>query len=147
MKRCVNFSKKAVCAGLLAGLATVLSAAAAPVAQPSAPDVVTRSVFVVPKEPKDGCDPFFPNSTRPYEIVSAARPHSADMSSLVLRGISGPPNHRLAIINSHTFGAGDEANLATPQGPIHIRCIEVKENSVVIESGGQRHELNYANNR
>jgi hypothetical protein len=70
-----------------------------------------------------------------------------DLSSLVLKGISGPPDHRLAIINNHTFGVGDEANLVTPQGPIHIRCLEVKASSVVIESGGQRHELNYANNR
>jgi hypothetical protein len=69
------------------------------------------------------------------------------VSSLVLKGISGPPNHRLVIINNHTFGVGDEENLVTLQGPIHIRCVEIKARSVVIESGGQRHELSYANNR
>jgi hypothetical protein len=134
-------------AWLSAGLVMVLPVAAAPVAQPAAPEVVSRSTFVIPTSPKDGRDPFFPNSTRPYETVSAAQPHAGDVLSLVLKGISGPPDHRLVIINNHTFGVGDEANLGTPQGPIHIRCVEIKARSVVIESGGQRHELNYANNR
>jgi len=147
MNWCVNSSKSAVAAWLSAGFVMVLPVAAAPVAQPAAPEVVSRSVFVIPTNSKDGRDPFFPNSTRPYETVSAARPHTGDVSSLVLKGISGPPNHRLVIINNHTFGVGDEENLVTPQGPIHIRCIEINARSVVIESAGQRHELNYTNNR
>jgi hypothetical protein len=147
MNWCVYFSKSAVTACLLAGFVMGLSVAAAPVAQPAAPEVVLRSTFIIPTNPKEGRDPFFPNSLRPYEVVSAAQPHTGDMSSLILKGISGPANHRLAIINSHTFGLGDEANIVTPQGPIHIRCVEINSNSVVIESGGQRHELNYANNR
>jgi hypothetical protein len=122
----------------------VLPVAAAPVAQPAAPEVVSRSAFVVPTNPKDGRDPFFPNSTRLYETVSAARPHAGDVSLLVLKGISGPPDHRLVIINNHTFGVGDEENLVTPRGRIHIRCVEIKDSSVVIESAGQRHELKYA---
>jgi hypothetical protein len=146
MNWCVNSSKSAVAAWLSAGLVMVLPVAAAPVAQPAAPVVVPRSVFVIPTNPKDGRDPFFPNSTRPYETVSAAQPHAGEMSSLVLKGISGPSDHRLVIINNHTFGVGDEENLVTPQGPIHIRCIEIKARSVVIESGGQRHELKYAPN-
>jgi hypothetical protein len=148
MNWCVNSSKSAVAAWLSAGFVMVLPVAAAPVAQPAAPEVVvSRSVFVIPKNPKDGRDPFFPNSTRPYEIVEAARPHIGDVSALVLKGISGPPDRRLVIINNHTFAVGDEANLVTPQGPIHIRCLEIKDSSVVIESSGQRHELNYTKNR
>ena len=147
MNWCVISSKSVAAAWLSAGLVMVLPVAAAPVAQPAAPEVVSRSVFVIPTNPKDGRDPFFPNSTRPYETVSVARPHVGEVSSLVLKGISGLSDHRLAIINNRTFGVGDEANLVTPQGPIHIRCLEVKASSVVIESGGQRHELNYANNR
>jgi hypothetical protein len=142
----VYSSKSVAAVWLSAGLAMVLPVAAAPVAQPAVPEVVVRSTFIMPMSPSNGRDPFFPNSVRPYETVTAARPHIADMSSLVLKGISGPTNRRLAIINSHTFGVGDEANLATPQGPIHIRCVEIKVSSVVIESGGQRHELKYATN-
>jgi hypothetical protein len=147
MNWCVNSSKSAVAAWLSAGFVMVLPVAAAPVAQPAAPEVVSRSVFVIPTNSKDGRDPFFPNSTRSYETVSAARPNAGDVSSLVLKGISGLPNHRLVIINNHTLGVGDEADLVTPQGRIHIRCVEIKARSVVIESGGQRHELNYANKR
>jgi hypothetical protein len=171
MNWCVDSSKSTVAAWLSAGFVMVLPVAAAPVAQPAAPELVspsvfvvptnpvfvvptnpvfvvpTNSVFVVPTNPKDGRDPFFPNSTRPYDALSAVRPHVADVSSLVLKGISGPPDHRLVIINNHTFGVGDEENLVTPQGRIHIRCVEIKARSVVIESGGQRHELNYADKR
>ena len=147
MNWCVNSSKSAVAAWLSAGFVMVLPVAAAPVAQPAAPEVVSPSVFVIPMNSKDGHDPFFPNSTRLYETVSAARSHAGDVSSLVLKGISGPPDHRLVIINNHTFGVGDEENLVTPQGRIHIRCVEIKARSVVIESGGQRHELNYADKR
>ena len=68
------------------------------------------------------------------------------MTSLVLKGISGPPDHRLAIINNHTLGVGDEQDLVTAQGRIHIRCVEIKSNSVVIESGGENHELKYNTN-
>ena len=146
MNWCVISSKSAVAAWLSAGFVMVLPVAAAPVAQPPAPEVVLRSTFVVPTNPKDGRDPFFPNSTRPYETVSVARPHVCEVSSLVLKGISGPPDRRLAIINNRTLGVGDEANLVTPQGPIHIRCVEIKDRSVVIESAGQRHELKYATN-
>jgi len=147
MNWCVNSSKSVVAAWLSAGFVMVLPVAAAPVAQPAAPEVVSRSIFVIPTNSKDGRDPFFPNSTRSYDPVSAARPHAGDVSSLVLKGISGPPNHRLAIINNRTLGVGDEENLVTPQGRIHIRCVEIKAGSVVIESGGQRHELNYVKNR
>src|ERR1035441_9927460 len=122
----------------------VLPVAARPVAHPAAPEVVSRSVFVVPTNPKDGRDPFFPNSTRSYEIVSAARPHAGDVSSLVLKGISGPPERRLAIINNHTFGVGDEQDLAIPHGRIQIGRASCRERGEISGVAGQRHELKYA---
>jgi hypothetical protein len=146
MKRRINSCKSAMAAGLSVALVMVLPAAAAPAAQPVAPEVVSRSVFVIPANPKEGRDPFFPNSNRPYESAQASQPHVGDVTSLVLKGISGPPDRRLAIINNRTFGVGDEQDLATPQGRIHIRCVEIKDSSVVIESAGQRHELKYATN-
>ena len=53
-------------------------------------------------------------------------------------------DHRLVIINNHTFAAGDEGDVITRDGRIHLSCIEIKTNSVVIEVGGQRHELFYS---
>jgi hypothetical protein len=104
-----------------------------------------RSVFVIPSNSKEGRDPFFPDSDRPYEIAAAVNPQAGKATSLVVKGFSGPLNHRLVIINNHTFAAGDEGNVITPSGRIHLRCVEIKTNSVVIETGGQLHELIYSN--
>ena len=65
------------------------------------------------------------------------------MTSLVVKGFSGSMDHRLVIINNHTFAVGDEGDVVTSAGRIHLNCIEIKTNSVVIEVGGQRHELFY----
>lgn len=127
-------------------LLAVLPAAAAPPAQTAAPGMAARSVFVMPTNPKEGRDPFFPTSNRPYESAQAGQPHVGDITALVLKGVSGPPDHRLAIINNRTFAVGDTQDLVTPQGHIHVRCVEIKDGSVVIESAGQKHELKYAAN-
>jgi hypothetical protein len=151
MNRHVNSCKSSVAALLSAALVTVLPAAAAPAAAPAAthvaplvtPEVTLRSGFVLPANPKEGRDPFFPTSTRPYEDAVSKNPVAGDLTALVLKGFSGPPDHRLAVINNHTFGVGDEGDVLTPHSRIHIRCVEIKTNSVVVESGGQRHELSY----
>ena len=104
---------------------------------------IIRSVFILPSNPTEGRDPFFPDSERPYEIAAAANPQAGKATSLVLKGFSGPLNHRLVIINNHTFGVGDEGSVITPSGRIRLRCIEIKADSVVIETGSQRLELTY----
>ena len=127
-------------------LAMVFPAGAAPASGPAAAEVAVRSVFVMPTNPNEGHDPFFPNSTRPYATAMAGKPRVGDVSSLILKGVSGPPNNRLAIINNHTFGIGDEQDIVTSQGRIHVRCVEIKDDTVVIESAGERHELKYTTN-
>jgi len=119
---------------------------AAPASNPATPEPAPRSIFGIPTNPQEGRDPFYPNSTRPYENAPASKKSMGDVTSLILKGISGPPDHRLAIINNRTLAVGDEQDLTTPQGRIHIRCVEIKDNSVVIESGGMYHELKYAPN-
>ena len=65
-------------------LILALAAAVAPVAWgdplksgPAVPvNPVVRSVFAIPASPRDGRDPFFPESTRPYEeAVAHCAPH------------------------------------------------------------------------
>ena len=107
----------------------------------------TRSVFILPLNPKEGCDPFFPNSNRPYEIAAAANTQTGNTASLVLKGFSGSLNHRLVIINNHTFAAGETGSVVTSDGRVRLRCIEIKTNSVIIEVGGQQRELIYLNKR
>jgi len=129
------------------GLFLEWPAKAAPPAKTPAPKPAARASFTMPTNPKEGRDPFFPTSNRPYESVQANQPHVGDITSLVLKGVSGPSDHRLAIINNHTFGVGDSQDIVTPQGRIHVRCVEIKDDSVVIESAGQSHELKYTANQ
>jgi hypothetical protein len=101
---------------------------------------IPKSVFVIPKNPQEGRDPFFPNSVHPYGI--SEKPQVASpVSSLVLKGLSGPPEARLAMINGRTFKAGEEAEVSTPTGRVTIRVVEIRSDSAVVEVGGVRQEL------
>ena len=123
---------------------SVLVSAAHAAAQPQAGGTnVTRSVFTMPSDPKEGRDPFFPNSSRPYKVAVSTNSRSQDLSALSIKGFSGSMDHRLVIINNHTFAPGDEGDVITSGGRIHLSCIEIRTNSVVIEIGGERHELFY----
>jgi hypothetical protein len=122
---------------------TASTVVAAPTAQTNKTEVI-RSVFVLPMSTEEGHDPFFPNSSRPYQIAAASN-QQGNVTSLVLKGFSGSANHRLVIINNHTFAVGDEGDVITSDGRVHLRCIEIKTNSVVIRVGGQRYELIYSN--
>ena len=101
---------------------------------------IPKSVFVIPKNPQEGRDPFFPNSMHPYGISEKPQLTPA-VSNLVLKGLSGPPDGRLAMINGRTFKTGEEGEVSTPAGRVTIRVVEIRSDSVVIEVGGVRHEL------
>ncbi len=102
-----------------------------------------RSVFDIPASPRDGHDPFFPDSTRGY-VITAATNAVAEISNLVIKGFSGSPGNRMVIINNHTFAAGDNSEVLTPGGRIHIHCLVINSNSVVIEANGQRRQLTFS---
>lgn len=143
MNRRMKFLRIIKIALLLVAFA-VLWPAAAPVApaDETTPQAA-RSVFNLPANPKEGRDPFFPSSSRPYQSQTPANTSVGDLSSIVMQGITGPPDHRLAIINNVTFGVGDDAEVRTPQGRIQIHCVEIGADSAVIEADGQRRELHY----
>jgi hypothetical protein len=124
-------------------LVVALAVTSAPLALGEAAQPVSiRSVVVVPATPQEGRDPFFPDSTRTHE-ESGVSNRSAAISALVIRGFSGPQNHRLVIINNHTFGVGDEGDVKTSGGRVHLRCTEIRTNSIVIEISGMKRELNF----
>jgi len=146
MDRHMNSRKSATVVWLSVVFAAALPAAPAPVAKPATPEpylVAARSVFIIPANPTEGRDPFFPISSRGYVVTVATSVPGSDFTLIVLKGISGPPDHRLAIINNRTFAAGEEGDIVTRQGRLHIRCTDIKAGSVVIESGGQSRELTY----
>ena len=100
-----------------------------------------KSVFVLPTNPNEGRDPFFPNSMRPYQDFAPKR--AVDLTTLVIKGFSEIAGHRYVIINNHTFAEGDEGDVITPGGRVHLRCLTVGIDSVMVESNGERHLLRF----
>lgn len=136
-----------VAALMFLGLVTASSAppekkskAAAPLAESNA---IPQSVFTIPTNPKQGRDPFFPNSTRLPGGASLPVHSSSSHSdvTLVLKGLSGAPDHRLAIINDRTLAEGEESEINTSAGRVRIRCLQIRGEVVVVEVGGERREL------
>ena len=120
---------------------TTPGAAATPVSDPHQWDI-PQSVFQIPSSPKDGRDPFFPNA-----ILGAKPPTKVketpviDPSGFVLNGITSPPK-RTAMINGRTFEPGESGEVKLPGGGrILIKCVEIKNESAIIEVAGQRQEL------
>lgn len=108
------------------------------------PTMETKSVFVMPTSPKQGRDPFFPTSNRIYEEMLAASHTNkvVEMPSLSVLGISGTPGHLLAIINNHSFAAGDSGYVLTPSGKrVRIHCVKVGSDHVTVECDGQQQRI------
>ncbi len=104
---------------------------------------IPQSVFVIPSEQKQGKDPFYPSSVRPYVNAAGKKPTIGQPPpvNLVLKGISGTGPHRLCIINNQTFEAGEDGEVSIAAGRIKVRCVEIKADSVIIEINGERQEL------
>jgi len=111
-----------------------------------------KSVFVMPKDKQDGVDPFFPRSHYPYVgrtpivPVETNKPEPVVVAvELKLKAISGLPEHRLALINNHTFEAGEEGEVITDKGRMRIRCLEIHQDSAVVQVGSERRDLRLPN--
>ncbi len=146
------------CAGvsalLLAGLAVAAAAQTSPAAPKTDTDTASSSsantgtnaftsVFIVPTSPKQGRNPFFPNAAVRGPVQVASKTAAADTTAIVLNGITSPPR-RTAMINGRTFEPGEdgEVKLSTG-GKIEIRCLDIKDDSVVIMVAGQRREIRF----
>ena len=104
---------------------------------------VPKSVFLIPTAPQQGRDPFYPNSTRLFAsvVVTPAMQPVVIQVELRLKALSGAPNHRLAIINNHTFEPGEEGEVVTNAGRARVRCLQINEDSVVVQVGGEQRIL------
>lgn len=101
---------------------------------------IPPSVFRIPTNPREGRDPFFPNAVMG---VQPTKPKEApvDISGFVLNGITSPPK-RTAMINGRTFEIGETGEVKLPSGArVLIKCLEIKNESAVIDVNGQRQEL------
>jgi type II secretory pathway component PulC len=107
-------------------------------------NVVPRSVFAIPTRAGDGRDPFFPLSRR--MVVEAQTNKAGDTPksapvSLVLKGIAHSGKDRYALINDKTFKAGEEGEVVMNNSRVRVHCLEIMEDSVVVEVNGTRQEL------
>jgi thioredoxin-related protein len=64
-------------------------------------------------------------------------------SGLELKGIAGPANARLAMINNQTLGAGETGKVKLGDSVVKVKCLEVHDDRavVMIEGSNQRREL------
>ena len=125
----------------------VLATAGAPAAWGSSPPAAApakpapaRSVFVMPAGPQQGRDPFFPESTRPYEEIMASK-HTVEPLTFTVNGLSVEGGQPMVIINNQTFAVGDEGDVRTGGKQVHIRLVEIRDGIAVIEVNGTRREL------
>jgi hypothetical protein len=103
--------------------------------------VIPNSVFAWPPTQKDGRDPFFPDSTRIY--ANSAVNTNAVPTAVILKldGIGGTRERPLVMINGHTFGPDETAQIATTSGRIKVHVLEITTNSAVVEVNGVSREL------
>ena len=58
-------------------------------------------------------------------------------TNLVLKSISGPPSRRFALVNDQTFAAGDYLPVKLLDGRVKVRCVEVRDKSVLLAVQGE----------
>ena len=104
--------------------------------------VIPKSVFT--DDPRAGKDPFFPNSTRRVAIapvptnVGPSTPTFDPVGLLFLKGISRAQALPLALINGSTVAQGETAEIRSGLQIIKIKCLEVREASVLLELYGSK---------
>jgi acetolactate synthase small subunit len=60
---------------------------------------------------------------------------------MVLKGIAGTLDRRVALINDRTFSKGESGEIKSGTNEFKIRVIDIKDRSVTIERAGQTNEL------
>ncbi len=141
----ISCCQTALCAAKTKAPSTVSAGANAPAAIRAE---IPKSVFVIPSSPKEGRNPFFPQSAvqaPPPDPGRSKPPVIPDTSLIVVNGITPPPSPRpTAMINSRTFEEGEPGEIKLPNGvKVLIKCIEIKADSVIIEMNGQKQELKF----
>jgi len=62
---------------------------------------------------------------------------------LVVKGISGPKDRRMALINNQTFSPGEAASVKVTGGTLRVHCVAIRNDIVVVTIDGKegQHEL------
>jgi len=57
-------------------------------------------------------------------------------NDLVLKGLAGPKNNRLALLNNKTLGVGESALLKLGDHEVRVKCVEIREDSIMVSVDG-----------
>jgi TPR repeat protein len=72
----------------------------------------------------------------PHRTTKGELPDPQYVRDIVLKGISGSPNARFALINNQTLGKGETGNVKAGQKTVTVKCLEIKEKSVIVQIEG-----------
>ena len=72
----------------------------------------------------------------PHKPQQSDLPEPAWVQKIKLVGMSGTPDHRLALINNKTFEKGDQFAVKIGEKLVTVHCLEIRESSVVISIEG-----------
>jgi hypothetical protein len=139
--------------GLTASLMAACKPATPPAAKPPVPAIkpspapsaaaVSGTAYVSIFEdlmPPQGRDPFFPDSHRrdpaPPPVVMVGH-KAAVASDLLLKGVVSSATHRSAVINNEILEVGEESDVRTPNGQVHLKCLEIGDDYVIIRVNGE----------
>jgi len=140
----LSFLRPALITLLTAGAAFPHTGFAAKAPDSSAkPAYATTSAPAIPESVfnyRAGKDPFFPNR------VVTPTPEPTKKEIMVLKGITGTPDRRVALINDRTFTKGETGEIKLGTNTFKIRVIDIKDRSVTLERAGQTNELPLVDN-
>ena len=83
---------------------------------------------------RDGAPSGTPSVVPALLYVPPAAP-SPVPNTLKLKGISGVPQHRFALINNITFEAGERRKVRVGGTNVTVECLEIRDKSVVVQVG------------
>lgn len=108
--------------------------------RPGGPQPFIREIAKVIWAPSSAGSPTRPAAQRPSPkdrplYGGAPLQPPPKYTDLVLKGISGTQKRRFALINNQTFMEGESAAVKFGDGRLKVQCLEIKEDSVIVEVG------------
>jgi hypothetical protein len=76
------------------------------------------------------------NDDDPIQVAWQPVKPTAVPDSLVLRGISGTPQRRFALVNDTTLVKGEQAKVRVGSSNVVVRCVEISDTSVLLVVNG-----------
>jgi len=105
--------------------------------EPGGPAAFIRTVAKMSAKPK--MEPPASRAPEPPELPFGGAPTHPPIryTNLVLKTISGTSKRRFALLNDQTFAAGDTLPVRMLDGKVNVRCVEVREQSVLVAVHGE----------